>query len=253
MTKKIPNQITVPLEFKVACTLNRITIQEALQIFINYCTLYNALNSRYNQYFDEANETIFRYLDTKRPGTKVIIRDEDEVQQRILAIVEEAVDCGYDFILGQKRCTKHVNRLFTLLGRKFYPGSRTLYLDEETPLQLTKDFCVICELYGCQPSEYLEYYMSMISMADAEVRKDMMLKNHNCSMYFFMNTTLIFMEDHHERLTITREVADFLQEAEEFRLYLYTIRNFQQRKAMLQKFYQDYYQSINSKQFNYAN
>ena len=253
MTKENPSLITVPLEFKVACTINRITIQEALQIFINYCSLYNSLNSRYNQYFDEANETIFRYLDTKRPKTKLILRDEDEVQQTILALVKEAVECGYDFIKGQKRTAKHVNQLFKLLGRNFYPGSRILYLDEETPLQLTKDFCVICELYGCHPVEYLEYYMSMISLADAEIRMDMKLKNHNCSMYLFMDTVHIFMEDHKERLICSREESDFLQEVEEYRMYLYSIKNFPQRRALLQKFYQEYYYSINPKQLNYAN
>ena len=253
MTKKNPNLITVPLEFKVACTIYHITIQEALQIFIYYCTLYNALNSRYNQYFDEANETIFRYLDMKRSGTQFIIREEDEVQQCILAIVEEAADCGYDFVLGRRRSTKYVNRLFKLLGRKFYPGSRTLYLDEETPLQLSKDFCVICELYGCHPAEFLEHYMNMISIADAETRLDMNLQNYNCSMHFFTDTTNIFLDDHQERLTIMPEESDFLQQAGELRLYLYTIRNFPQRKALLQKFYQEYYQSNNQKQFNYAN
>jgi len=88
MTNKNPNLITVPLEFKVACALCKISIQHALQIFINYCTLYDSLTAAYSKYYAEAAETISQYIDLKRPGTNMIINDSAEIQHCLLSILQ---------------------------------------------------------------------------------------------------------------------------------------------------------------------
>jgi len=253
MTKENPNLITVPLEFKIACSIYKIAIQEALQIFINYCTLYDTFKPTYSRLYSEALETIFRYLDMKRPGTAVIADHGNEIQSCLLAILEDVVESGLNESLAKKEVAKQVNKLMKSTSGTYFPKSRKLYLDEETHLNLTKDFCAMCELYECHPAEILDYYMSMISVADMEARGDLKMREDNCSMFFFMHTVFKYLLKNKHLLTLTKEEEEFAQEAHEFRLHLYSIKNFPRRRALLKKFYQDHYFSINPNELNYAN
>jgi len=253
MTKENPNLVTVPLEFKVACSLYKISLQEAVQTFINYCTIYQALNPSYIRLYSEALETIFRYLDQKRPGTNAVVDQGHEIQGCLLAILEDVVENGANERVAKKEIAKHVNKLIKSTPGNYYPKSRKLYLDEETPLELTKDFCAMCELYECHPAEILEYYMSMISLADLDARRDLRIKEDNCSMYFFMTTLYNYLKQHQELLKMNVEEDAFMQELEEYRLHLYHIKNFAHHRALLKKFYQDHYFSIHPNELNYAN
>jgi len=254
MTKEEnPNLLTVPLEFKIACFMYKISLQEALQIFINYCTMYDAFKPTYSRLYSEALETIFRYLDMKRPGTAVIADHGHEIQGCLLTILADVVENGLNESLAKKEVAKQVDKLMKSTSGTYYPKSRKLYLDEETSLRLTKDFCAMCELYECQPAEILNYYMSMISVADMETRGDLKMREDNCSMFFFIGTVFNYLLKNTHLLDLTDEEEEFKQEAHEFRMYLYHIKNFPHRRALLKKFYQDQYYSIHPNELNYAN
>jgi len=253
MTKENPNLLTVPLEFKVACFTYKISHQEALQIFINYCTIYHTLKPGYTRLYNEALETIFQYLELKRPGTEPVVNQGSETQGCLLAILEEVIENGASASRAKKEVAKQVNRLIKSTPGTYYPKSRKLYLDEETPLELSKDFCAMCELYECHPAEILDYYMSRISIAEMDSRWDLRIKEDNCSMYFFMATVFNYLQQHKELLKITNEEDEFLQEVEEYRLYLYPIKNLAHRTRLLKEFYEDYYFSVNPNELNYAN
>jgi len=218
MTNDNPNLLTVPLEFKVACFTYKISLQEALQIFINYCTLYHTLKPGYNRLYDEAQETIFRYLEIKRPGTQPVVDQENEIQGCLLAILEDVVENGANASYAKKQVAKQVNRLIKSTPGTYYPKSRKIYLDEETPLELSKDFCAMCAMYECHPAEILDYYMSKISIAEMDTRHDLKIEEDNCSMFFFMATTYNYLLQHKELLKLTDEEDQFQQEAEEYRL-----------------------------------
>jgi len=253
MTKENPYLITVPLEFKVACALCKINIESALQIFINHCSLYDSLTAGYKKYYAEAAETVSQYIELKRPGTNMVINDSAEVQHCLLAMVHEGVKHKGDQIIGRKKANKHVTQLLKATKREYHPKSRSIYLDKDTVLHLSKDFCAMCELYACYPPEILEYYMSMISLADATAANDLKIKTNNYSMYFFTESTSKYIQKYKDFLEITQEDHDFLQELTEYRLELYIIRNVFQRKARLKEFYHSYYQKIiNSNPSRYA-
>ena len=61
-----------------------------------------------------------------------------------------------------------VENIFNAMERPHTP-SDIIYLDEYSTLKLSKDFCVLCEVYDCYPKEFLEYFMGFISVADADV------------------------------------------------------------------------------------
>jgi len=209
MTKENQNLITVPSDFKEACSNCKITMQFALQIFIDCCTLFHALKPGYSCLFSEALETIFRYLDTKRPGTNVITDNSKETQDHLLAILKIVVEKRAYETLAKKEVAKHVDGLLKSTAGRYYPSSRKLFLDAETPLKLTKDFCAMCQLYECYPAEILNYYMGMISLADVEFRGDVnIIKAENHSMFFFMNTMHNFVQRRRELLKLTAEEAE---------------------------------------------
>ena len=111
----------------------------------------------------------------------------------------------------------------------------------------------MCELYACNPAEILEYYMSMISLADATAANDLKIKTNNYSMYFFIESTSEYIQQYRDFLEITEEDHDFLQELTEYRLELYPIKNLFQRKSRLKEFYHSYYQKIiDTNPSNYA-
>jgi len=253
MTKQNPNLLTVPSEFMIACFMYKISLQDALQIFIKYCTLYHAFKPTYCRLYSEALETIFRYLDMKRPGTNVIVDQRQEIQGFLMGILEDVVENGVNEGYAKKEVAKQVNKLIKTTSGKYYPKSRKLFLDEETPLLLTKDFCAMCELYQCHPAEILNYYMTMISVADMEARVDLKMREDNCTMFFFMGTVFNYLLKNKHLFRLTDEEDEFMQEAHEFRLYLYHIKNFPHRRALLKKFYQDHYYSIHPNELNYAN
>lgn len=39
------NLIEIPIEFKVACTIDKVDIQEVLQIFIDHVTIYDSISA----------------------------------------------------------------------------------------------------------------------------------------------------------------------------------------------------------------
>ena len=253
MTNENPNLLTVPLEFKVACFTYKISLQQALQIFINYCTLYHTLKPGYSRLYDEAQETIFRYLELKRPSTEPVVDHGNEIQGCLLSILEDVVENGANERSAKKEVAKQVNRLIKSNPGTYYPKSRKLYLDEETPLELSKDFCAMCELYECHPAEILDYYMSKISLAEMDTRWDLKIEEDNCSMFFFMATVFNYLQQHKELLNLTDEEDQFQQEVEEYHLYLYHIKNLAHRTRLLKEFYEDHYLKINPNELSYAN
>jgi hypothetical protein len=69
--KKIKHHIIeVPLEFKVACTVYRLNIQQVLQIFVDYASIYDSLTGEYSEGFSEATRTISSYARSKIRKTK---------------------------------------------------------------------------------------------------------------------------------------------------------------------------------------
>lgn len=70
---------------------------------------------------------------------------------------------------------------------------------------------------------------------------------------FLYRTVFNYLLKNTHLLDLTDEEEEFKQETHEFRTYLYHIKNFPQRRALLKKFYQDRYYSIHPNELNYAN
>lgn len=240
--------IIIPMEFRVACSIYKIEIAEVLQIFIDYVTLYDIINKTYHEGFSEACHAIIWYV--KKKGKTAVngkgmkkcraIFGENIRQIEILYNIKKR---GWKTVMkrGYTRC--FVDNIFQSMERLHTP-SDILYLDEFTTLKLSKDFCILCEAYNCYPKEYLEYFMSYISVADAHACEA--VKGYtNFIFEFFFKIANGFGRDASVRLVLTDTELDFYERMEELRLEVYIIRDLQERADTLRKVYLSHYQTMN--------
>ena len=248
MKKTNHHLIAVPLEFKVACTIYKVTIQEVLQVFIDHITLYDSICLDYSEGFYEATRTIFDFIIAKQRKPKQ--------SSSLSACRDMAVNCTKKIIaLAKKKTGEHyekrkdsqlyVTSIYMMMEHNYAPTD-LIYLDENTTLRLSKDFCVICELNSCYPKEFLEDFMNRVSLADCHARQALKIKNPNIAMCLFMKIANGFARDNSVMLQLRELELDFYQRMEEMRLELYIIRNLQERTAALQDFYFSHYQQMNA-------
>ena len=130
--------------------------------------------------------------------------------------------------------------------QRVYTCSDTLYLDENRSLSFTKDFTVLCELHNCYPAEYLENFMSKISIAEMQARTGLKIPNDNFTMAFFMKIVLGFGRQNTVVPEFTDKEVDFICEMDEIRLHIHNVRSLQQRITILKEFYHKHYHDINN-------
>ncbi|WP_158799531.1 hypothetical protein [Pedobacter sp. L105] len=239
--------IDVPIEFKVACTIYKLKISEVLQIFIDHVTLYDTICPYYHEGFSEATRTISAFVIARKRKfreSKALLHCRTVAVGCIKGVIELArKEKGKDQV-KRKKSMFYVDSLFKIMERTYVP-SDVLYLDENTTLQLSKNFSVLCELHNCYPKEYLEHFMGRISLADCHARKGLKITNDNLAMGLFMMIANGFARDSSEKLHLTETELDFYERMEEMRLELYIVRNLTERTDILRDFYLSHYQNMN--------
>lgn len=245
--KKIDHQlITVPLEFKVACRIYMISVQEVLQIFINHATVFDSTSRIYSQGYTEAVTTITHYILAKELNpapSKAFAKCKDTATSCLSMIVGLGRKKTGQALTKRRQCRTPVTLLFETMKRVYAPKDK-LYLDEDSVLVLTKDFCVLCEIHNCYPKEYLEYFMNKISLADAHSRKALKIEQPDSCYALYFLIADGFERDISIIATLTDLEMDFYDRMQEIRLELYPIRDLGQRTVLLREFYLDYYYQL---------
>ncbi|WP_158800216.1 hypothetical protein [Pedobacter sp. L105] len=246
--KRISHQlINVPLDFKVACAIYKLDMQEVLQIFIDHITLYDSICREYNEGFSEATRTVSEYVlakKTKFSEGKAFLNCRDLAVENVQKIIELAKKQSGKAQSKRKISKIYVNRLFRMMN-PVYISSDRIYLDEDNVLLLNPDFCVICELHNCYPKQILENFMGRISLAESIAKKGLKLSVYNLAMDLFMKFTNGFARKSTVILHLTDMEIDFYERMEEIRLEIYIVRSLKERIAILQDFYFSHYQNLN--------
>lgn len=249
MKKINVQQITVPLDFKVACGFYKIDIAEVLQIFIDHVTIYDTINKSYHEGFSEASHAIVYYVKAKASKTiksKAIKKCWRLVEQNIkqIVILAEMRKKGWKTTTkrGYTRC--FVENIFKSMERLHTP-SDILYLDEFSTLRLSKDFCVLCELHNCYPKEFLEYFMGRISLADAHAHLQLKKWYGNFIFDFLFKIADGFGRDTTSIPSLNDVELHFYQRVKQLRLELYIIQDLKERAAILRDFYLSHYRTMN--------
>ena len=242
------HQLTIPLEFRVACAVYRLDEQEVLQIFINHATVYDSLADQYSEGYSDASKTIGLFVVEKRrtangshafshclANTANCFRWINELAEKVLSSA----------VAKRKKSLLYIDELYNNMQR-VYTSSDTFYLDENRSLSFTKDFTVLCELHNCYPAEYLENFMGKISIAEMQARTGLKIPNDNFTMAFFMKIVLGFGRQNTVVPEFTDKEVDFICEMDEIRLHIHNVRSLQQRITILKEFYHKHYQDINN-------
>jgi len=241
------NILTIPMEFKVACTIYKVSEQEVLQIFIDHSSLFDSLCEEYSEGFSEATRTIAQYV-RSRPGglkrSKSLLKCKDTAITSIAGIFRLAKKKRSKLTVRRRQSQPLMNAIFETMQRLHTP-SDFLYIDENTQVKLNKDICVLCELHSCYPKEYLEYFMSRISVAEAHARSAMKKPNKNFTFDLFMLIVNGLGRDSSQLLHLAEHEADFYERMAELRLELYNIRDLDERTAILREFYLSHHQNMN--------
>ncbi|WP_158799429.1 hypothetical protein [Pedobacter sp. L105] len=248
MRKKKNQLINIPLEFKVACSLYKIDVAEVLQIFIDHVTVYDFMNPDYHQGFTEASHSLI-FCIKKKGQTRIRSSAMKKCKELFFRSIHQIEILVRLKKRGWKTATKRnytryfVENIFNAMERLHAP-SDILYLDEYTTLKLSKDFCVLCELYDCYPKEFLEYFMGYISVADAHACDR--IKGYTNFIYsFFFLIANGFGRSSNIRIELLDWELDFYERMEELRLEVYIIRDLQKRADTLRDFYVIHYQTMN--------
>ena len=138
------HRLTIPLEFRVACTVYRLKEQEVLQIFINHATVYDSLADAYSVGYSEASKTIGLYVAEKRRtpnGSHAFSHCLANAANCFRWINELAEKVLSSSVAKRKKSLLYIDELYTNMNR-VYTSSDTFHLDENRSLNFTKDFTV---------------------------------------------------------------------------------------------------------------
>ena len=238
--------IHIPLEFRIACSIYKLDPQEVLQIFINHATVYDSLADGYSEGFSEASKTIGLYVVSLRRtarGSHAFSHCLESTALKFKAISDIANSKTGSAAAKRKLTLSYVNELYAAMER-VYTTSDTFYLHENTTLNFTKDFTVMCELHNCYPAEYLEHFMSRVSLPEMEAEMGFDIPNDNFTMAFFMKIVLGFGLADDEVPELNEAEAAFVREVTAMRVRMFTNRNLEQRIAVFTELYHKRYQQI---------
>ena len=245
-TKTNHHLVHIPLEFRIACSIYKLNPQQVLQIFINHATVYDSLADGYSEGFSECSKTIGLCVVSLRRtanGSHAYDHCLESTALNFKGIHEIAKRQIGSAAAKRKSTLAYIDELYATMER-VYTKSDILYLDENTTLHFTKDFTVMCELHNCYPAEYLENFMSRISLAEMEAKTGLGISNDNFTMAFFMKIVLGFgMVDEEVPNLNAAEIA-FVRAATELRVRMFTVRSLPKRISVFKELYHNRYEQI---------
>jgi len=245
-TKTNNHVITIPLEFRIACSLYKLNPREVMQIFIDHATVYDWVSEDYSEGFTEASNTIGSYIvDARRilSGCHCYRHCLDSAAITYSGIYDLAQrKKGYAKAKRRKSLT-YIDELYATMQR-VYTCSDTFYVEKHITLELSKNFIVLCELNNCYPAEYLEYFMNQISIAQMEAKTGLELLYDNFTMAFFMKIVMGFGLADDDMTDYNEEDIIFLLELEDLRAECYHIDSLEERVAVFKEFCQKRYDQI---------
>lgn len=191
------SSIVVPLEFKVACTINKLNIQQVLQIFMDHVSLYDSLTNEYSEGFTEATKAVSIYVLSKekqRKPSKSFDKCKDLAINCISGIIQLIKMKEGSLEERRMKSSPQITSLYKSMVRYYTPVDR-IHLDEDLSISLSRDFCIACEMHSCYPKELLEYFMSRISLADEHARLGLKLLEQNHPYALFLRISEGFEND----------------------------------------------------------
>ncbi|MCX2479361.1 hypothetical protein OQY15_09690 [Pedobacter sp. MC2016-15] len=245
MKKKNNKTLQIPINFQIACTLCKICPVEVLQTFIDHTNFYNLFDDTYDEGYWEVMTSIRIYISGKSGRlreSKAIRKCASTFDLCIgqLSMIADKVNNQLSMATKREYARHAINAIFEEMEQP-HTALNAVYLDEFTSLKLTKDFCILCEVYNCYPKEYLEFFMGVISLSHAHAHIGLNLKYDMPSFIFFMKVVNGSFGNHRPPSILTETEEEFREIMAEIPLKIYHIRNVERRHELLcEAYYQQY-------------
>jgi hypothetical protein len=246
--------INIPLEFQIACTIRRLVVPDVLQTFIDHVSFYYSVNSPYAEGFREATNVILEYSTKNRNHSNhASFGDDKNNKEFAIKCIKDVLAWGAKRGMSDKKkhakCKPIIKQLH--LSMEHLNSIDKIYLDEENRLTFTDDFSVLCNIHRHHPKEYLEYFMSRISLADADARVGLKKIDENPSMGFFQ-LVMRGLGDLIAIVNMTELEVDFIDKVQQLHYEVFLIRDLDKRRAIYQEFYLNYYNKLTNQSNTYG-
>lgn len=243
MKTKTPTFPNIPLDFKIACATYQLPIPEVLQLFIDHVSFYDSLSQKSDDIYRCATNTLLNYsLSIQRESGSAFIKHREPILRYIREIIKISVTPDLAPSRKRKMCAPLVKKIFAIMERSRTQNT-TLVMDDGKTLQLKMDFCLLCELHNCSPEEYLQHFMSQISLPIVHANVGLKRVVENQAMGFFYKVLNISKELPSNNAHRTLQVQ-FIDQIQELHLWLFIIRDYEQRVKKYQEIYYSYYQRL---------
>lgn len=243
MKRPKSNSVNIPLDFTIACMVNKIKVPEVLQIFIDHVSLYDAMNKEYSEGFTEAIRVISTYVLSKNKNSKVSMafrKCEDDAINCLLSIMKLTRAPEGSNNENRMIAQSHIDHLFTSMERVYTPFD-SLYIDEYSSIHLSKDFCILCEMHNCYPQEYIEHFMREIPLLSAFRGFDLADENSNPCLELYSKIINGFGKPINSTETYDDSELNFYDLIEGIRFKDFDRDNLEEWTVSLRNIFQEYY------------
>ena len=234
--------IDIPLEFKIACATDHFNPSDVLQAFIDHVCFFTTLSGDYEKGYKEATTVISEYtfkIDVKTTPSPAFLINREFAIKCVKQVAGLTVKKGISVSTKRKKSIPIVSQLYKSMDHHL--STDKIYLDEETLLSLSDDFGVICEFHQHSPKQYLEYFMSQISHADAHARIALNKVEENPSMGFY-DLVLKGLGNLPKTAThYSEKEIDFIDSMNTWPYEYFIVRDLDKRRKIYQSLFKEYH------------
>lgn len=165
--------LEVPVDFRIACEAFGIQVADFLQLLIDHFAFVNLFaeeDSVYNlvaRGFAEVDNVLGNIGGYKTEYSQM--HNAGQSFPLYKQLFKLAMNRNYSWNMKRNRAKKTVDKLFLILNKdvKMKP---TVYLDENTPIRLSRDFRIWSIIHNCPAIPVLNAMMQRVSLADLYAR-----------------------------------------------------------------------------------
>jgi len=174
--------LDVPMDFRIACEAFGIQVADFLQLLIDHFAFVNVFAAE-DSVYDLVAKGLAEAEDEleKMGGYKTNYSYEDSAGQCFplyKQLFKLAMNRNYSWNAKRRRARKTIDKLFLIMSSKVKIRP-TLYLDEETPIRLNRDFRIWSMIHNCPAIPVLNAIMQRVSLADLYARVHLDETEHN--------------------------------------------------------------------------
>lgn len=238
------NSIEIPLEFDIACVIYHVEPVEVLQSFIRHVSFITSLSSGHSPGFREVANTIGEFSKSQyKNHIPNSFTDHREIGiQCMKEITGLIMRKGITESKKRKRAEKIVKCLRSIMKDQC-PINR-IYLSEEKVLSITDDFLIICRLHHISPGNYLNYFMSKISLADMNARASLRIAEDNSAMTFFDQLPFLEPTLGKRQHQLPIEYINMIDDIHELHAEVFFIRDLDRCREVYRQFFLTYYHKL---------